>query len=236
LAFVGYAFFPLSQLSLPAQAAHAGSATMSPWVRGLAGAVMAFVMFGPLGLAGYWLARKLELPGVYRSGATWRDRLVVPASLGLVRGMVLVVIDHTFVAAGSTFTLPHPAFPFSVIASACAALGEEIIFRCFALALVAFLLGLILRGDSRRTLVLWVANTIAALLFSTGHLPGAMVFLNVTSLGAIPAAAWAEIFLVCTLVGLVAGERYARDGLVAAIGVHFWTDVVWHVIWPLTGL
>jgi hypothetical protein len=37
------------------------------------------------------------------------------------------------------------------------------------------------------------------------------------------------------LVGLVAGERYMRDGLVAAAGVHFWADVVWHVVWPLIG-
>jgi len=22
-------------------------------------------------------------------------------------------------------------------------------------------------------------------------------------------------------------------GLVAAVGVHFWTDIVWHVVWPL---
>jgi len=34
-------------------------------------------------------------------------------------------------------------------------------------------------------------------------------------------------------VALVAGERCRRDGLVAAMGVHFWADIVWHVIWPL---
>ena len=45
----------------------------------------------------------------------------------------------------------------------------------------------------------------------------------------------AEIFLLNSLVGLVAGERYMKDGLVAAAGVHFWTDVVFHVIWGLLG-
>jgi hypothetical protein len=28
-------------------------------------------------------------------------------------------------------------------------------------------------------------------------------------------------------------QRYMRDGLVAAMGVHFWTDIIWHVIWLL---
>jgi len=35
------------------------------------------------------------------------------------------------------------------------------------------------------------------------------------------------------LVALVAGERYMRDGLVAAMGVHLRADMVWHVVWPL---
>jgi len=37
------------------------------------------------------------------------------------------------------------------------------------------------------------------------------------------------------LLGVVAGERFMKDGLVAAIGVHFWADIVWHVLSPLAG-
>jgi len=40
-------------------------------------------------------------------------------------------------------------------------------------------------------------------------------------------------FLLNGMIGLVAGERYMKDGLVAAVGVHFWTDIVFHVIWGL---
>jgi hypothetical protein len=42
-----------------------------------------------------------------------------------------------------------------------------------------------------------------------------------------------EVFLLNGIVGLVAGERYMKDGLVAAAGVHFWADVVFHVLWGL---
>ena len=42
-----------------------------------------------------------------------------------------------------------------------------------------------------------------------------------------------EVFLLNGFVGLLAGERYMKDGLVAASGVHFWTDIVFHVLWGL---
>jgi hypothetical protein len=29
------------------------------------------------------------------------------------------------------------------------------------------------------------------------------------------------------------GWAVVRDGLVAAIGIHFWADVVWHVLYGL---
>ena len=39
-----------------------------------------------------------------------------------------------------------------------------------------------------------------------------------------------------SLMRLIAGQRAMHGGLVAAMGVHFWADVVWHVIWPLLGI
>ncbi|MBK7317952.1 hypothetical protein [Candidatus Villigracilis affinis] len=43
----------------------------------------------------------------------------------------------------------------------------------------------------------------------------------------------AEVFILNGVVGLLVGERYMKDGLVAAAGVHFWADVVFHVVWGL---
>jgi hypothetical protein len=44
-----------------------------------------------------------------------------------------------------------------------------------------------------------------------------------------------EILLLNGIIGIVAGQRYMKDGLVAAAGVHFWADVVFHGIWGLFG-
>ena len=40
-----------------------------------------------------------------------------------------------------------------------------------------------------------------------------------------------EVLLVNAIIGIPAGQRYMRDGLVAAMGVHFWADVAFHVVW-----
>jgi hypothetical protein len=73
----------------------------------------------------------------------------------------------------------------------------------------------------------------AALAFSAGHLPAAMILFGATNPSELPALVLAEFVLLNTFLGVAAGEGYIRDGLVAAIGVHFWADTVWHVAWPL---
>jgi hypothetical protein len=60
-----------------------------------------------------------------------------------------------------------------------------------------------------------------------------MILLGVTSPAEIPPLMLGELFILNGVIGLVAGERYIRDGLIAAVGVHLWVDIVWHVIWPL---
>ena len=129
----------------------------------------------------------------------------------------------------------HSSPPSSAnrIASAAAGIGEEIVFRGFVMGLWAFLLNLLLRRSDNTAAALWIANVVAALAFAAGHLPTLMFLFNVQSPLQLPPAALADLVVLNGLVALVAGERYMRDGLVAAMGVHFWADVVWHVIWPL---
>jgi hypothetical protein len=203
-------------------------------VLGLANAGIFLVVYGLLGLAGYWFATKVELPGVYRENAGWRDWLARPLLYGLVLGVLLVVTDRLFVSILGSLEFPHPAFPFSLIASATAAIGEEILFRFFIMGLWAFLLSLIMRRWERgASTALWMANLLAALAFAAGHVPGAMFILDVASPMDIPPPVLIELFLLNGMVGLVAGAQYMRNGLVAAVGVHFWVDIVWHVLWPL---
>lgn len=236
LAFTAYLLTPLEQFAAPGQSVPAAVRAMPRLQLAAANAGIILVAYGLLGLAGFWFARKLELPGIYRPGAGWRAWVLWPMLLGLAIGVVIVVVDQVFARAGSTTGLPHPEFPLSVISSAAAGIGEEILFRGFVMGLWAFLLNALLRRWNRRVAALWIGNGIAALAASAAHIPTAMMLLRASSPAQIPALTMAELFVLNGFLGVVAGDRTIRDGLVAAMGVHFWADIVWHVAWPLARL
>jgi hypothetical protein len=209
-------------------------AAMPKWLLGLANAGIVLVLYGILGWAGYWFAWKLSLPGIYRGGAGWRRWLLVPMAIGVVLGVVLIVGDSLFAWASDGWDgFPHPEFPLSLLASAAAGIGEEILFRLFVMGLWVFLLNLVLKRFGLRSAALWIGNVVAALAFGAAHLPATMMILGVPTPADLPLVVLVEVFVLNGIVGVIAGERYMRDGLVAAVGVHFWTDVVWHILWPL---
>jgi len=236
LAFLSIALGLQEQMLASQSMSSAPLPDIPAWLLGLANAAIVIVVYGLAGIAGLWFARRLGLPGSYRQRAGWRQWLVIPMALGLAVGVVMVLLDRIAASAGDWGGFDHPPFPFSLIASASAGIGEEIMFRMFVMGLWAFLLNLVLRRWKATQVALWISNVIAALAFSAGHLPAAMILLGVASLAQIPPLVLGEMFVLNSLVGLVAGERYMRDGLVAAAGVHFWADIVWHVIWPLIAM
>jgi len=232
LVFITYTFVPLDMILIKGQSVSEKLITGERWIMGIKQAGMVIVYL-PLVLAGYWFAYKLDFPPVFRSGAGFRSWFLWPMLIGLGVGILLIVIDRIFRALGSPVWLSHPEFPFSIIASATAAMGEEIIFRSFLMGLFVFLLTWLLKRREMSRVAFWCGNILAAIFFSAGHLPGTMQILNTTNISDISVAVIVEVFLICSLVGLIAGEQYRCNGLIAAIGVHFWTDIVWHVIWPV---
>jgi membrane protease YdiL (CAAX protease family) len=218
--------------------AAAGPATASmpdvpQWVLGLANAGLILVVYGALGSLGLIMSYKLGLAGVYRKAADRRELFLSPLLIGVLVGIFFVLVDQIFAGSPSWDGFSHPVFPASLIASASAGIGEEIVFRMFVLSLWAFLLNLLLKRWNKTGVALWTANIIAALAFAAGHIPSAMFLLGARTLSEIPPLVLTELFLLNATLGLIAGERYVRVGLVAAIGVHFWTDIVWHVLYPL---
>jgi len=203
------------------------------WVLGLANAGIILVGYGLLGLAGYNFARKVGLPGIFSEEGNWNRWFVTPLLYGIGLGIFLVLVDQLVAVTGMGIHFPHPAFPFSILASASAGIGEEILMRGFVFGLWAWLLNFIFKRWDKTNVALWIANVIAALAFGASHLYTAALLFGVTDPTALPPIVIAELFLLNGVVGLAAGERYMKDGLVAAIGVHFWTDIVWHVLWPL---
>ena len=230
-AFITYSFF-MDQLASTA-GVPMPKMGVPPFVLGLANAGIVLVPYGLVGLAGYWFARKLGLPGIYREDAGWRHWFVIPMALGAACGLLIILGDVIFSPINGFGHIPHPAFPLSIIASLSAAIGEEILFRGFVFGLWAFILNWLLRRFNGRTAAFWSANIFAALAFSAAHLGTVVILTGASSISDLSPVLIAEIFLINGLVGLVAGQRYMKDGLIAASGVHFWADMVWHVLWGL---
>lgn len=230
-AFVTYTFF------IEEVAASAGvplpDLGVSDAVLGLANAGIVLVMYGILGLLGYWFARKLELPGIFSEGGNWRRWFLIPLALGLLCGTVVVIGDVLFAPINGFGRFPHPEFPISIFASISAGIGEEITFRGFVFGLWGAILSWLLRRFNGRNVALWIANAIAALAFGAGHLGTLLVLTGASSLAELNPVLLVEVFLLNGIIGLVAGARYMKDGLVAAAGVHFWTDMVFHVLYGL---
>jgi hypothetical protein len=229
--FVTYTFF-LDQMAESANTTIPDMG-MPRYVLGLANAGIVLVPYGLLGLAGYWFARKLGLPGIYSEDGDWRRWAMIPLGLGLFCGLAVIIIDSVFASLNGFGHLPHPAFPLSMIASLSAGVGEEILFRGFVFGLWGFILNWAFKRFNGRTAILWVANIIAALAFGAGHLGTVILLTGTTSLAELNPILLVEVFLLNGIVGVVAGQRYMKDGLVAAAGVHFWTDVFWHVLWGM---
>ena len=57
---------------------------VSAVVLGLANDGIVLVLYGAVGLLGYWFARKLDLPGIFSEDGNWNRWLVIPLLLGLV--------------------------------------------------------------------------------------------------------------------------------------------------------
>ena len=230
-AFLVYAFFTdqlMAMTGIPMP-----DMGVSNTVLGLANAGIVLVVYGAVGLIGYWFARRLDLPGIFREDGNWTGWFVIPLLLGLVCGVLLVIGDLLFAPINEFGHFPHPAFPSSILASISAAIGEEIMFRGFVFGLWGLILSWLLRRFNGRTLALWIANLMAALAFGAGHLGTLFLLTGASSIAELNPVLLFEVFLLNGIVGLVAGERYMKDGLLAAAGVHFWTDVVFHVFWGL---
>jgi len=230
-AFLSYAFF-IDQLT-----AFVGvpipETNTPPVIFGLANAGIVIVFYGLLGLAGNWFARQLGLPVIFREEGNFRSWFFIPLVIGVGCGMALVVGDLLFAQFNGYGRFPHPAFPASLLASLSAGIGEEIAFRGFVFGLWGFILNWLLKRFNGRTVALWTANVIAALAFGAGHLGLVFLMTGASSISEVNPILLVEVFLLNGLIGLLAGERYMKDGLIAAAGVHFWTDMVFHVVWGL---
>jgi hypothetical protein len=217
-------------LLLPSLPSEARSLPLPLPVFCLALAGQLVVLYGLLGFAGLRLARNRGLePAPYltflwnrqakRRGWT---RAGVAFTIGLGCGALLVAAVaaiQRFLPETLPGTLHPPGIAAALLASTAGALGEEILFRLFALCLF---LRLLPEGRAATAMAIGVS----ALAFGAAHAP-ALVFLF-GGLQEVPPPSWVWLIVLNGLLGITFGIVFLRWGVVCAILTHLGTDLVWH--------
>lgn len=193
-----------------------------------------FLLYGGLGYVGLLLSKHINIPSIWASKINNKQRFFSPTIAGILSGFILVIGDKIFSFFHTLGKLPHPPFPTSFVASLSAGIGEELIFRLFFISFWGWVLTLIFKKGSKN-LIFWILAIFSALLFSAGHLPSVLVILHLTSIQQIPLAIIIEVFVLNSIVALVSAYYFKKAGYLAAIGVHFWADVIWHVLYGFLG-
>jgi len=200
-------------------------------VLALANTGIVLVFYGILGFLGILLARKKGFPEIWDEKISTKQRFYIPGLIGAVGGVSLVIGDIIFSRYNTIGHFIHPPFPTSLVASLSAGIGEEIIFRLFFISFWFWLLSFFFRKHS--TLLFWIVSGVSALAFTAGHFPAFIYLYGYQTFGDIPIGFVWEIVLLNGIIGLLSAWQFKKAGFLGAVGVHFWTDVVWHVIWGL---
>jgi len=214
-------FIPLQELPAP------------KYVLALANAAIMLILYGGLGLIGITLSRKLGFADIWDPALSNRQRYLTPALIGSGIGIFFIMADAVLSRFHSLGPLPHPPFPASVVASAVAGIGEELIFRLFFISFWVWLLSFMIFKKRWQNRIFWITTVFSALGFAAGHIPSVMFLHGLNSIDEIPLILLAEIVLLNGTLSLFAAYHFRKYGFLACVGIHFWTDVIWHVVWGL---
>ena len=194
------------------------------------------VVYGGLGFIGLRLSPSIGFAGIWDERVPRRLRFAIPALAGMALGVLFILADVIFSKLHALGPLPHPPFPASLIASITAGIGEEVLFRLFFVVFWVWLLSHVVLRKRKLNAVFGAVTAVSALVFTAGHVPAVMYSFGLEQVRDMPLALAAELLVLNGSLSVVAALFMRRWGILAAVGVHFWTDVVWHVLWGSSGM
>ncbi len=225
-------FLPQGAGAMPAAATPAQLPVPLP-VLALISAGAVLMLYGTLGLVGFYLARSLGFVELWDSRVTNRQRLLIPALGGVAVGILIIIGDMVFSPINGIGRFPHPPFPTSIVAAITAGIGEETMFRLFFICFWTWLVSKVILRGRFQTVVYWVVSVFYAVAFCFGHLPSLMFMQGWTAVSQVPAMLLVEVLLLNGIISLAAAYFLKKVGFLGPVGVHLWGDVVWHVIWGM---
>lgn len=200
-------------------------------VLALVNAAIMLILYGGLGFLGLKLSQKLDFADIWDTKISKRQRFLIPALIGVGIGIFFILADAILSQFHTLGAFPHPPFPTSLAISAVAGIGEELIFRLFFISFWVWLISYVILKKRWQNQIFWIMAIFSALAFAVGHIHSVMILLGLNTVNEIPLALMSEIILLNGVLSLFAAYYFKKFGFLAAVGIHFWTDVVWNVVW-----
>ncbi len=169
-------------------------------------------------------------------------RAILPLSilLGVVSTLIVVGLEFFYfqpammkeLGDAATVLNLHTSQPAAwkgLLASFYGGIAEEIQLRLFVMSLLVWLGKFINKTSEGKptSVVFWIANILAAILFGLGHLPTISLLVPLTPLVV------ARTVVLNGLLGIIFGWLYWKRGLESAMISHFSADLVLHVLLAL---
>ncbi len=202
-------------------------------VLALVNAAVMLILYGGLGFIGLKLSQNIGFADIWDIKVSNKQRFLIPALVGGGMGIFFILVDVIFCKFHTLGPIPHPPFPSSFVASATAGIGEEVIFRLFFISFWVWFVSYIILKNRWQNKVFWVVTLFSALAFALGHFPSVMILFGLNTIQEIPFALISEIILLNGVISFFAAYYFKKYGFLAAVGIHFWTDIIWHVIWGI---
>ncbi len=202
-------------------------------VLALVNAAIMLILYGGLGFLGLKLSSKLGFADIWDLKVSNKQRFLIPAFVGGGIGIFFIWADVIFSKFHTLGSIPHPPFPTSLVASVTAGIGEEVIFRLFFISFWVWLISFIILKNRWQNKVFWVVTFFSALAFALGHFPSIMILFDLNTIQEIPFALISEIILLNGVISIFTAYYLRKYGFLAAVGIHFWADIIWHAIWGM---
>ena len=206
------------------------------------------ILFGLLTAAGLFFANRVGLRTPILDSITRGEsvsdqiRAILPVSIitGVIAALLIIgleivlfqpaLIQELGNSANALNLQTTPPAPWKgFLASFYGGIVEENLLRLFVMSLLAWFGSFISKtADGKPTsIVFWIANILAAVLFGLGHLPATAMIIPLTPLVITRA------IVLNGLGGIAFGYLYWKRGLEAAMIAHFAADIVLHVLFAL---
>ena len=187
---------------------------------------LTILIIAVLGFVGLVLARKTGFPDIWDTRISNRQRLLIPAIIGLIYGGITVLVE--FMGArrhplqlGSDFNVK---FPLSIPFYAYGAIFLEILLRLFAIPFLTWLISNLVLRDKWQTQVFWLVAILMAFYEPLPYMIDALHHGGVFS---------ALRILVGPLfvANLVAAYIFRKYGFLAPLVMRLSFYLIWHIIY-----